>query len=89
MPHYYCLQEGKDISLGSGWQALQTVLSKPLPSGQVLPGPQNALLRCRTLPLLRHDYRGLRGMPHRRLLQQGRLALFALCAFATYSFTLL
>lgn len=82
--HYYCLQERKDISLGSGWQALQAVLSKPLPFSQVLPGPQNALLWCRTLPLLCYDYRGLRGMPHCRLLQQGRLAVFALFVFVCH-----
>jgi hypothetical protein len=38
------LQERKDISMGSGWQALQAVLSESLPFSQVFPGPQNTLL---------------------------------------------
>lgn len=43
--------------MGGGWKAVQTVLPEPLSAGQVLPGPQNAVLRRGALSLLRDDDR--------------------------------
>uniref|UniRef100_A0A8B9TJA0 histone acetyltransferase n=1 Tax=Anas platyrhynchos TaxID=8839 RepID=A0A8B9TJA0_ANAPL len=51
--------------------ATPELLAEPVPAGQVLPRPQNPLLRHRPLPLLRHDRVRLQGLPHRRLLLQG------------------
>ena len=62
---YHCI-----ISPGV-WKEVQAILPKPLPNRQVLPRPQDSLLRRRTVPLLRDDRRRLGRLPHRWLLQQG------------------
>lgn len=46
-----------------GWEREHNLLSEPVSVGQVVPGPQDALLRCGALPLLRSHTERQQGLP--------------------------
>ena len=50
------------------------LLPEPVFAGQALPGPQDAVLRCRTLPVLRDDRSRQHGLPPGGILLQGKEA---------------
>ncbi|KAK8219156.1 Histone acetyltransferase [Zalaria obscura] len=52
--------------------AAEDVVSESLSAEQTIPGPQNALLRRRSVPVLLHDFARRARAPSRRLLQQGK-----------------
>ena len=53
------------------WKEVQTILSESLSYSQVIPGPQDPLLRRGAVPVLRDDGGRLGWLPYRGLLQQG------------------
>lgn len=57
--------------MAGGWAQAQAVLPTTLLTRQVLPRPQDAVLRRGALPLLRYDLRRSRGLPYCGILQQG------------------
>ena len=53
------------------------VLPEPVPHGQVVPRPQNTLLRCRAFFILRHDEGRQLGLPFPGLFLKGNTITYA------------
>ncbi|XP_059728749.1 histone acetyltransferase KAT8 isoform X2 [Haemorhous mexicanus] len=66
------LPQGEHLGLRGGRQGPQDLLPEPVPAGQAVPGPQDALLRRGALRLLPAHRGRSPGRPHRRLLLQGK-----------------
>lgn len=64
------LSKGKTWRMASGWQATETILSTFMFAGEILPRPQDPLLWCRALSILRYDISRLWRLSYDRLLQQ-------------------
>ena len=65
------LPQGRSLRVRSRRKHQSNLLSKPLPIGETVSRSQDALLRCRTLSLLRADQERLARVPFSRLLLQG------------------